>query len=123
MTFALRNTSDLSSMEEESSLFGVCVKFLIFFSGLSLAEAFRLATHLRPFSSYIIRVPWIFRVIHTPVKQWQAVKTQLGLIIEPAHTWTSSSIKATCQGHAPSLLTLPPTIRLSITLFLVIAIP
>lgn len=122
MTFALRNTSELSSMEEGSSLFGVC-EIPKFFSDLSLAEVFRLETHLRPFSSYIIRVPWIFRVIHTPVKQWQAVKTQLGLIIEPAHTWTSSSIKATCQGHAPSLLTLPPTIRLSITLFLVIAIP
>ena len=58
-----------------------------------------------------------------PVKQWQAVKIQLDLMSEPPHTWVSSSKRATCHGHAPSPLMLPPTIRLLITWDLVHALP
>ena len=61
--------------------------------------------------------------IDVPVKQWQAVKIQLDLMSEPPHTWVLSSNRAACHGHALSLLTLPPTIRLLITWDLVHALP
>lgn len=53
----------------------------------------------------------VITIIILPWKQWVAETTQWGETSEPPQKCVSLKSRATCQGHAPCALWVPPTIR------------